>query len=321
MGITGTHRYIHTHTNIHLYSHTDWPHLKLMTRNPEHVGNESEQSCHISLVQLFSQSRWLFHTSVLIYHLLQPKRELLTHWENWNSSMRIFTNSIYKYPISPTNVHPPSYFHKCTIPSFKISPSTFARNLLPDQWYIFSNLFVILYHPSLCYMIILISIQTCYDVLHLTKHLPAVVVKVPEQDGGSKMWHMKQPPGLLHHFSLQFRNNIFRLQTLKRYLVKILICPQTWSKKRFSLLSPSHKKENWADCKITILWCKIGVPQCVWQDLSRRIPRDLWSFTLTLHFGEDLKNHLLCWAVSSYLSLEMKKDMKPQPSRRPWKTQ
>ena len=179
MGITGTHRYIHTHTNIHLYSHTDWPHLKLMTRNPEQVGNESGQSCHISLVQLFSQSGWLFHTSVLIYHLLQPMRELLTHWENWNSSMRILTNSIYKYPISPTNVHPPSYFYRCTIPLFKISPSTFARNLFPDQWYIFSNLFVILYHPSLCYTIILVSIQTCYDVLHLTKHLPAVVVKAP----------------------------------------------------------------------------------------------------------------------------------------------
>ena len=84
-----------------------------------------------------------------------------SQWKSFKFTVKVETvklefwkSSLYKYPLSPTNVYPPSHFHRYTILSFKIiSPSIYSRNLsLHDQWYIFNNFTYYLISPifALC---------------------------------------------------------------------------------------------------------------------------------------------------------------------------
>lgn len=87
-----------------------------------------------------------------------------SQWKSFKFTLKLETvklefwkSSLYKYPLSPTNVYPLLHFHRYTILSFKIiSPSIYSRNLfLHDQWYIFNN--------STCYLISPIFVRCDYS--------------------------------------------------------------------------------------------------------------------------------------------------------------
>lgn len=159
-------------------------------------------------------------------------REVLIHWENWNSQIITLKNSIYhEYPLLYTNL--PTLHHISLDVLFfshlKFLYLCMGSLFLPNQRYISSNslysllspMFVVFYgcfspvyiykHAIISY--ILLNIFLLWELKHHSK----IVV-----GAGWSRWSSLLGGSLCLPFSLQCRCVIFRLQAEKKIWLKFL---------------------------------------------------------------------------------------------------